>query len=456
MFRVQSNETDKTYKLAVVGLLLLSGAALAVTIWVMVDFLREQEIVHNLISQLPEEAVTTAEDLEGELRWQFRLTILVVLNVVVTGIAVVLLSRAYRSSQESLRDLKALAGDILSSMDQAVITTDADGNVTSINRRGLELLETSDDCVGQPLGKLSSQVALDRFRDEWQVKKSVAMIRDFKVNVNGAIRTLRAFCQLLSDREDNEIGNVLQLRDVTARVLIEDRMRRMERYMGLGSLAAGLHHEIKNPLAALSLHVQLLEEEIGGDHATDSTHQMLDVLRTEVARIGSVLEGFRDFASIDRLNLAEIDLLELIRRQVELVRPSAEREEVTVDLHLPDDRIPPIVADRVRLEQVLLNLLLNALEAMPAGGSLTVKAHRENEKVRIDVIDTGTGIPAELQDKIFNAYFTTKGGGTGLGLALCDKIIRQHQGSIEFQTSPQGTTFEVTLPINANVPQTSE
>ncbi len=456
MFRVYSTETGKTYRLAVVGLLLMSAAALGVTIWVMVDFLREQEIVDELIRKLPEDATESAEVLAGELRWQFRLTMLVVLNLVVTGFAVVLLWRAYRSSQESLRDIKALAGDILSSMDQAVITTDAVGNVTSINRRGLELLGPQEECVGQPLSMLSDKLPLDDFRTQWQVEKNVAMTRDFTIDGNGSERTFRAFCQTLSDHEDNEIGNVLQLRDITERLLIEDRMRRMEKYMGLGTLAAGLHHEIKNPLAALSLHVQLLEEEIDAGDKSDETQQMLGVIKTEVSRIGGVLEGFRDFASIDRLNLGSVDLQELIKRQVELVRPTALQHQVTLNTQVPEDDLPTIFADQVRLEQVLLNLLLNALDAMPDGGSVTIRAFQSNAVAGIEVTDSGAGIPAELHDKVFDAYFTTKGAGTGLGLAMSDKIMRQHDGSLTFRSSSTGTTFEMTLPIRPTNTDQSE
>ena len=447
MFRVQSKETGKTYRLAVVGLLLLSAAALAVTVWVMNDLLREQEIVHGLINQLPPVAAADAQDLEGELRWQFRLTILVVLNVIVTGIAITLLWRAYRTSQESLRDIKVLAGDILSSMDQAVITTDLGGTVTSINRRGLEMLAPGKECVGRPLSKLSQSVPLDEFRHAWLIEKSVSTTQDFKTTANGSERVLRAFCQTLSDIDDQEIGFVFQLRDVTSRLLIEDRMRRMERYMGLGSLAAGLHHEIKNPLAALSLHVQLLEEQIQNGDASNEVAQMLGVIKTEVTRVGGVLEGFRDFASIGKLNVVPVNFRDLIQRQVDLILPQANQQSVRIDFRVAENVPEKVSADRVRLEQVLLNVLINALEAMPDGGAVSVAASADGESVIIEISDTGSGVPEDLREKIFDPYFTTKSGGTGLGLALCDKIIRQHNGELELRSSSDGTTFQIRLPL---------
>jgi signal transduction histidine kinase len=451
MFRVQPTETGKAYRLAIVSLLTLSAAAFAVTVWVMNDFLREQEIVQELIRELPPEAAPMAEELAGELRWQFRLSILVVLNLVVTAFAVMLLWRAYRSSQKSLRDIKAQAGDILSSMDLAVITTDLSGIVTSINRRGIELLALDGEYVGRPLDDLSGTIPLEEFRQTSLVGGKAVSTQDFAHSTAGSIRVLRGFCQPLQSHEQTSIGNILQLRDVTERVLMDDRMLRMERYMGLGSLAAGLHHEIKNPLAALSLHVQLLEEEIAGPTVSDEVHEMLSVIKTEVTRIGAVLENFRDFASIGQLNQAEVDLSQLIDRQVRLIGPQADRQNIEVSVEFPGDKVAPVIADRVRLEQVLLNLLVNAMEAMPNGGKLTVRASAietgDAETVCVEVADSGPGVPENIRDRIFDPYFTTKSDGTGMGLALCDKIMRQHNGSLEFHSSACGAVFEMTLPI---------
>lgn len=452
MFRVRSTETGKSYRLAVAGLLTLSIVALAVTIWVMNDLLREQEVVARLIEYLPPEGDVAAEELAGELRWQFRLSILVVLNLVVTGFTLLLLWRAYRSSQESLRDLKALAGDIIGSMDQAVITTDVSGIVTSINHRGVELLNLSGEHVGRPLGELSNQLSLEEFRQRTRASAATDHVRDMQLTSNGSTKTLRAFCQPLHDHEDSDIGNVVQLRDVTERVLLDDRMRRMERYMGLGSLAAGLHHEIKNPLSALSLHVQLMEEELveEGD-ASKSVLEMLGVIKTEVARVGGVLEGFRDFASLGRLNLAEVDLAKLIDRQTTLIGPQANTQGIDVRVQLPAEPLPEVRLDRVRMEQVLLNLMINAMEAMPDGGSLEVEVlvvpDEGSRSVRIEITDTGTGVPDNLQSRIFDPYFTTKGEGTGMGLALCDKIVRQHHGSLDFHSTEHGSVFDISLPI---------
>lgn len=448
MFEVQQPEVSRPYRLAVMGLMLMSATALAITIWVMNDFLREQEIVRNLIRQLPPQAVDTAEELAGELRWQFRLSILVVLNLVATGFAVILLWRAYSSSQRSLYDIKVLATDILNSMDQGIITIDPNGEVTSINRRGMELLSTTSAAVGRMLLDISEGIDLDSLRRQTRIgdrSLTTTAYHDFTVSHSGGIRTLRASFQPLRDRSAREIGMVLQLHDVTASVQMEQQVRRMERYMGLGALAVGLHHEIKNPLSALSLHVQLLEEQLEGDDVDEETRELLGVLKTEVTRIADVLEDFRDFASIDRLERTSIEIEKLLDGLVKLLTPQATAANVLIELDVPSP-LPPLQADRTRLEQVILNLMINAIEAMPNGGRLSLSASAD-DRLAIRVADTGGGIPDNLRQRIFDPYFTTKSGGTGMGLALCEKIVRQHDGLLECESSTQGSIFTISFPL---------
>lgn len=451
MFHVPQHDPQRGFHPAIAGLMVLSLASLAVTVWVMVEFLHEQEIVANLLQRVPPDVLAETEELAGELRWQFRLLSLIILNLVATAIAVVLLSRAWRSSEASLRDFKALAADILSSMDQAVITTDLGGVVTSINRRGYELLGLQQDSVDRALSDLPLGGELEVFLQDAAQHEPSEFTRDFPLNTPAATRTLRAFAQPLCNHEEDQIGKVLQLRDVTERVLMEDRMRRMERYIGLGSLAAGLHHEIKNPLAALSLHVQLLEERFDGEAVSNEILAMLEVIRNEVNRVIGVLESFRDYASVGELSRSAFALGELIDRQLRLISPQAARQHIAIREEHPSAPLPPIEADRGKLEQVLLNLLVNAMEAMPDGGTLTVRLRREESaehpSVCIDVADTGPGIPENLRSRILDPYFTTKRHGTGMGLALCEKILQQHDGSLEFHSGPTGTVFTIRLPL---------
>ncbi len=455
MFRVQPTKS-RAYRVAIIGLLALSVTSLGITIWVMAEFRNEQAIIEQLIRDLPARDLQAAETLAGDLRWQFRLTILFVINLVAAGIAVALLWRGYRTTQDSLRDLKALAGDILSSMDLAVLTIDLEGRVTSFNSRALELLGLQFDPVGAKIAELGNQIDLVSFCEQANEDLSIPTVKDFFLaEASGSgTRCLRTFCQPLRDVGNAMIGNVIQLRDVTEQIHIENQMRRMERFMGLGSLAAGLHHEIKNPLAALSLHVQLLEEQLENPSDEDEIQQMLHVIKTEVTRVGSVLEGFRDFASVARLHRERVDLYELIDQQTRLIRPRAEQFEVKLDVLPCETTLRPLFVDRVRIEQVLLNLMINALQAMPDGGTLTIQCESAlfsgKEGIRVHVRDTGNGVPEAARSHLFDPYFTTKSDGVGMGLAVSDKIVRQHGGSLDFRTSDNGTTFEMLLPIDAS------
>ncbi len=159
-----------------------------------------------------------------------------------------------------------------------------------------------------------------------------------------------------------------------------------------------------------------------------------------------VLDGFREFAAIDQLDRHPIALSGLLEKVVRLLKPHIQSKGVSLNLEIetPPDRMVDV--DSVKIEQVLINLVLNALEAMNAGGTLTLRSEVDNQNTKISVSDTGSGIPESIRDKLFDPYFTTKDHGSGLGLAICEKIIRQHEGTISFETTGRGTTFRLVLP----------
>jgi signal transduction histidine kinase len=224
-------------------------------------------------------------------------------------------------------------------------------------------------------------------------------------------------------------------------------MRRLERFIGLASLASGLHHEIKNPLTALSIHVQLLEESLNDPGRGAEVDEIVGVLRAEVCRLNGVLESFRTFADLPRLNVRPSDGLAVVEKAIRLIRPQAAEQGVTISLLHPRTEPPPVPLDAEKFEQVVLNLLINALEAMPGGGELTVRVRAEPGEFVVEVQDRGPGILPEVQPHLFEPYFSTKARGTGMGLALSEKFISQHGGSIDYTTGPGGTTFRVALPV---------
>lgn len=447
MFGVRRRGDNPTVLWMTVALLTVIVAATGITVWLVAEVRKEQAAIDEIVRRGSTEDVARLGTLPGELRYQFVFTLLVLAVLVVAAVMLLFLVLAYVKSQRSLREVQRLALDILSSMDEGVITTDRAGLVTSANPMAERLLQIDANCVGQPIGDTAlGSAGISSLSDEVLRSRNSVYDRDFQVSQNGHQLQLRADCHLLWDEYANIIGTVLHVRNVTERVLLEDRMRRMERFMGLGTLAAGLHHEIKNPLGALALHVQLLEEKLAGQ-ADDEVAETLRVLKTEVTRISGVLESFRDFASIEQLNRGETDIEHMVQRTAGLIRPQAEGQAVTVALDRSTNEIPRVSADAPRLEQVLLNLAMNALEAMPDGGRLAIAIGRGEDHVTIAVSDTGRGIPPHVRSRIFDPYFTTKSDGSGMGLAVCDKIIRQHGGIISCETCSDGTEFRITIPL---------
>jgi signal transduction histidine kinase len=252
---------------------------------------------------------------------------------------------------------------------------------------------------------------------------------------------------VLKDTQGTSLGCVIHLRDVTEPILLEERMRRMERFLGLATLASGLHHEIKNPLTALSIHIQLLEESLASGQAGEAVDDLVGVLKTEVCRLNGVLESFRSFANLQNLTIQPTDALEVVENAIRLIRPQAAEQRVQISLLHPEKELPAVPLDADKFEQVVLNLLINALEAMPGGGRLTVGASVGDRQLRVSVQDSGRGIPPEVQPNLFQPYFSTKDRGSGMGLALSEKLISQHGGHIGYRTGPEGTTFEIAVPL---------
>ncbi len=439
---------SQRFKPLAIALAILSLLTLIVTAWVLINVRHEQAIVTSLINHLQGSDLQVANELSSELGLQKSLSLLLVLNVVAAAVAFSFVIRGYFSSERNLKDVKVLSADILASMDIGVITTDMDGRIISVNPRAIELLGISPSRLVENIKQFGPEhVLLNSICKEMVNNHHSIRDRDYRFQRSGHGVTLRAGCTMLRNRRNEEIGMVLHVRDVSEKILMEERLRRMERYMGLGSLAAGLQHEIKNPLSALSLHIQILCERLQSLTGDVEVNEILVILNTEVKRIGGVLDGFRNYASIHEIGRTPVNVLVVLEKLVRLLRPDAEQKSIKLVINSTPEATKLIQADESQLEQVLLNLALNAVAAMSRGGILRFSLSDQEGKLRIDVSDSGNGIPPEIQSRVFDPYFTTRSDGMGMGLALCDKIVRQHDGSIYFETNSSGTTFTILLPI---------
>ena len=225
----------------------------------------------------------------------------------------------------------------------------------------------------------------------------------------------------------------------------EATVRRSERLAALGQLSAGLAHEIRNPLSTIKTSAEMLAQNVPSDNAL--AHEMAGFISSEVDRTNSLVTRFLDFARPLSVRLEKTDLTQLIDRAVSDIEKHSPPLDVTIYKNYAPD-IPPFRLDGQLMERVVYNLLLNAAQASPAQGTVTVKTRQFNSTVEIAVIDRGPGIEPKHLENIFNPFFTTKPTGVGLGLAIVSKIVDEHSGKITVESEPgEGSVFRVYLPF---------
>jgi two-component system, NtrC family, sensor kinase len=247
----------------------------------------------------------------------------------------------------------------------------------------------------------------------------------------------------------DEIGSLAREFNAMAAALEEreQRLIRSERLAAVGKIAAQITHEVRNPLSSIGLNAELLEEELAGSSA--EARELVRSIIKEVDRLGEITEQYLRFARLPRPKIEKEDLNDIVASLLVFLKEELAARKITVETRLAPD-LPPIPADENQLRQALLNLLRNGAEAMRDGGRLTVATSAGHGEVRVSIADTGEGIALEHRVKIFDPFFSTKEGGTGLGLALTQQIVVEHGGGIDVESElGRGTTFTVRLPAMA-------
>ena len=244
------------------------------------------------------------------------------------------------------------------------------------------------------------------------------------------------------------IGALVTLRDLDSLESIGTQLRVSERLAALGRITAGVAHEVKNPLNSMRLWLENLKESLSLD-GDGPSQQAVQVLDKEIDRLDQVVKRFLDFTRPMDVRLEATQLADLLTEVLEIAKPQLQKANIQIEQLLPID-VPEVYVDRALLKQAVLNLVLNAAEAMPNGGQLRLVLSRRGEMAEITVGDTGKGIPQENQQKIFQLFFTTRPGGSGIGLASTFRIVQLHNGSIDFTSEVgRGTTFRIELPLAA-------
>jgi signal transduction histidine kinase len=249
----------------------------------------------------------------------------------------------------------------------------------------------------------------------------------------------------LEAQSGTRTGLLVRLRDPEAKRQIGRQLQTADRLAAISRISGGVAHEVKNPLNAILLHVEVARTRLARGEA-DVTPQM-EVISREILRLDRVVKTFLDFTRPVELNYRVVPLRDVVREIEDLTRPQAEAANIRMVVE-PDPDGVDVRVDRDMFKQAFLNVVVNAIQSMKEGGELRIACSSTQDTAEIRIEDTGAGIPPELRDKIFRLYFTTKQGGSGIGLAMTFRIVQLHDGTIDFSSEPgKGTTFVIRLPI---------
>lgn len=345
---------------------------------------------------------------------------------------------------------KGLIETIFHSMQEGLVLLDSRGRIDFANRAAEQLLGFSMPAaegtrIGRYLRDVEWESILSLDAREW----SRLLSREIEVNYPEH-RFLAFYVMPLqgADKARAAAGAVLILRDVTRDRQNEAQSIESERLRAITLLAAGVAHEIGNPLNSLNIHLQLLKREIQGlpESRRQDLGDLLDVSAREVERLDGIITEFLQAVRPVKPKLESVEFPRLLREALDFQKHEMSDRRVLVETDIAPD-LPTVRVDRGQIRQVLFNLVKNAAEAMAGGGVLRIAVGATDRFVRFSVRDTGTGITPEQMSRIFEPYYTTKAGGSGLGMMIVQRIVRDHGGEIEIHSEPQrGTTVTVFLP----------
>jgi two-component system NtrC family sensor kinase len=360
-------------------------------------------------------------------------------------------ARLYQSLEHKVGEyerLKEFSENIVESLNVGILAADFDDRVESWNTQ-IERLTGIPRAValGQRLSEVFPRELYEQFAG---VSGDTGVHNIYKFvlgNGNGSVpHILNIAIAPLVSKELQRIGRLIIFDDVTDRAELEKRLVQADKLSSIGLLAAGVAHEVNTPLAVISTYAQMLAKQISGD---DQKSKLLEKIAKQTFRASEIVNSLLNFSRTSSTDFIELDLNRVIRETVSLIEHQLQKASVEVQLDL-EAGLPHVKANAGKLQQVFLNLFINARDAMPFGGILTVRSWGEEGLARIEVADNGEGIAPENLARIYDPFFTTKGAkkGTGLGLSVTYGIVREHAGSIEVDSRPgAGTRFYLELPL---------
>ena len=348
-------------------------------------------------------------------------------------------ARLYRSLEQKASEyqsLKDFSENIIESINVGVIVQDVNGRIAGSNK-ALESLtgRTRKETLGRRTDEIIPLPFLQRLVESNHL---------YKQPWNGL--TVNFSATSLMDKTGDTRGSLIIIDDITDRVRLEDQLIQNEKLTSIGLLAAGVAHEINTPLAVISSYSQMLRKEISPE---DQRHKLLEKITKQTFRASEIVNNLLNFSRTSATEFAEVDLHQVISETLSLLEHQFKSARVQVDRELLAE-YPITFGNAGKLQQVFLNLFVNARDAMADGGVLKVRSESVDSKIEVVVRDTGTGISRENVKKIYDPFFTTKaaGKGTGLGLSVSYGIVQEHGGNISVESKPGvGTSFKLELPL---------
>ncbi|HYL10503.1 MAG TPA: ATP-binding protein [Candidatus Acidoferrales bacterium] len=342
--------------------------------------------------------------------------------------------------------LKDFSENIVESLSVGVLTVDLEGRIESWNTQLENLIGVSrQDALGRKLSEVLPQDLVTEITSR-ESQEQVTGIYKFRLRPTGKALLVNVSITPLVSKTGERIGRLILLDDVTQREHLHEQMIQNEKLTSLGLLAAGVAHEVNTPLAVISNYIQMLARQLPGD---DPRHTLIEKIVKQTFRASEIVNNLLNFSRTGAGEFVPVNLNRVVEETLSLAAHPFKTSRVNVIKNLQDS-LPDVLGSANRLQQVFLNLFLNARDAMPDGGILEVRTASQNGSVEIEITDTGTGIPRENVHRIFDPFFTTKGSGrgTGLGLSVSYGIIKEHAGKIDVRSTPgKGTAFHLEFPV---------
>lgn len=337
---------------------------------------------------------------------------------------------------------------VLQSIPDGILVGDWENRTVLANKAAERLLqlkkqESGEELVWEIIGDRDMRSFIRRSIENDEKVRD----KEFTLDIHGSRKIL--FISIIPQVQNGQIrGNLILATDVTEKRKREARLRRAESLAGLTTLAAGVAHEIKNPLGSMSIHIQLIQKALSDKKADISQiKNHLEIIDEEINRLNGIVVDFLFAVRPMDTKFEERDVNEIIEEVLELVKVECEQTNISCRENLGEN-LPKVLIDEKYMKQAFLNCIKNAIAAMPEGGKFTIASEVRGDMVAVDFTDTGTGIDDAIIEKIFEPYFTTKDFGSGLGLTVVYKIIKEHMGDISVKSKKnEGTTFTLLIPI---------